>query len=87
MSNKIVWIVSSILCLVVFWGASCRQKEQPKLTPEKMAKANKLLEQGREDLNIVQYGNGVHNKKYSIMLIDAAITSFEDLIDFLEQDG
>ena len=60
---------------------------KPKLTPEKLAKANKLLEQGREDLNIVQFGNGVHNKKYSIMLIDAAITRFEDLIDFLEESG
>ncbi len=46
-----------------------------------------MLEQGHEDLNIVQYGNGVHNKKYSIMLIDAAITRFEDLIDFLEEGG
>ena len=58
-----------------------------KLTPEKLTKANEMLQQGRDDLNIVQFGNGVHNKKYSIMLIDAAITSFEDLIDFLEEGG
>ena len=62
-------------------------EHKPKLTPEKLAKANELLQQGREDLNIVKFGNGVHNKKYSIMLIDAAITSFEDLIDFLEEGG
>ncbi len=40
---------------------------------------------GRENLNIVKFGNGVHNKKYSIMLIDAAITDFEDMIEYLEE--
>lgn len=44
------------------------------------------LQEGRESLNIVLFGNGVHNKKYSMMLLDVAITSFEDLIDFLEKD-
>ena len=53
--------------------------------PDRVPILANLLEQGREDLRIVQYGNGVHNKKYSIMLIDVAITSFEDLIDFLEE--
>ena len=55
------------------------------LSPEKQAEAQKMLARGRENLNIVQYGNGVHNKKYSIMLIDAAITSFEDMMDFVEE--
>jgi hypothetical protein len=45
-----------------------------------------MLKEGRENLNIVKFGNGVHNKKYSIMLIDAAITRFEDMIDFLEEE-
>ena len=47
--------------------------------------ANKMMEAGRENLNIVDYGGGVHNKKYSIMLIDAAITKFEDLIDHIDE--
>ena len=55
------------------------------LSPEQMAEARELLARGRENLNIVQFGNGVHNKKYSIMLIDAAITSFEDMMDFVEE--
>ena len=59
-------------------------KHKAKLTEEKLAKANDMLKQGREDLHIVQYGNGVHNKKYAIMLIDAAITRFEDMLDYLE---
>ncbi len=44
-----------------------------------------MLNQGRENLNIIKLGNGVHNKKYSIMLIDAAKTRFEDMIDYLEE--
>jgi formate-dependent nitrite reductase cytochrome c552 subunit len=56
-----------------------------KLTPAELDEAEKILERGRENLNIVLFGNGVHNKKYSMLLIDAAITSFEDLIDYLEE--
>lgn len=33
---------------------------------------------------LVTYGNGVHNKKYSIMLIDVAFDLFEDVNDILE---
>jgi len=56
-----------------------------KLPEPKLAEARKMLNQGREILNIIKFGNGVHNKKYSIMLIDAAVTHFEDMIDFLEE--
>ena len=28
---------------------------------------------------------GVHNKKFSVVLIDAAMKNFEDLIDYLEK--
>ncbi|UCD90524.1 MAG: hypothetical protein JSW04_03550 [Desulfobacterales bacterium] len=56
-----------------------------KLPDTKLAKAREMLKEGRENLKIVQFGNGVHNKKYSIMLIDAAINRFEDMIDYLEE--
>jgi len=56
-----------------------------KLPEPKLAEAKKMLKEGQENLNIVKFGNGVHNKKYSIMLIDAAITRFEDMIDYLEE--
>jgi hypothetical protein len=46
-----------------------------------------MLKQGRTDLSIVQFGNGVHNKKYSMMLLDAALTNFEDVIDELGEGG
>ncbi len=60
-------------------------EHKAKLTEDKLAKAHDMLKQGREDLHIVQFGNGVHNKKYAIMLIDAAITRFEDMLDYLEE--
>ena len=60
-------------------------KSKAKLPEPKLAEARKMLKEGRENLNIVKFGNGVHNKKYSIMLIDAAITRFEDMIDYLEE--
>jgi len=60
-------------------------EHKPKLSKEQLAEAKEMLKQGREDLGIVQHGNGVHNKKYSIMLIDEAMGSFEDLIDTLEE--
>lgn len=61
------------------------KKAKPKLSKAKLAEARKMLAEGRGHLNMVQFGNGVHNKKYSIMLLDAAITSFEDMMDSLEE--
>ncbi|MEH6651197.1 MAG: NapC/NirT family cytochrome c [Motiliproteus sp.] len=52
----------------------------------KLKQAAQMLTAGQEFLNIVRLGNGVHNKKYSIKLIDEAIANFEDAIDLL-QDG
>jgi formate-dependent nitrite reductase cytochrome c552 subunit len=62
-------------------------KHKPKLTKEKLAEFREMLKQGRADLSIVQFGNGVHNKKYSMMLLDAALTNFEDVIDELGEGG
>ena len=42
---------------------------------------------GREMLDIVRFGNGVHNKKYAINILDGAIGNFEDVIDLLESEG
>jgi predicted CXXCH cytochrome family protein len=61
------------------------KEAKPKLTKEKLAEAKKMLAEGRGHLNMVRFGNGVHNKKYAIMLLDAAITSFEDMKDGLEE--
>lgn len=58
-----------------------------KLSESKLAEAVKMLDDGRENLQIVVFGNGVHNKKYAMMLIDATITSFEDMIDYVKEEG
>ena len=53
---------------------------------EKLNKAKELFKKGQEDLHIVEYGSGVHNKKYSIVLLDDAMNNFEDLIDYLNEE-
>ncbi|MDF1592049.1 MAG: multiheme c-type cytochrome [Desulfobacterales bacterium] len=60
-------------------------KYKSRLTNDKLAKANQILKQGLDIIDIVQHGNGVHNKKYSIMLIDAAIGFFDDMIAYTEE--
>ena len=49
-----------------------------------LAEVEQKLADGSELLNIVRVGNGVHNKKYAIMIIDEAFVKFEDSIDLLE---
>ena len=51
-----------------------------------MAEAEVLYDKGLKNLHIVEFGNGVHNKKYSIMLLDSALTSFEE-IQFITGKG
>lgn len=55
-----------------------------RLSEEARDGARELLRKARENLNIVRFGNGMHNKKYAMLLIDAAVTGFEDLIAFVE---
>lgn len=60
-------------------------KINAKFSGPKPVEVMQKLWEGRENLNIVLFGNGVHNKKYAMLLLDAAITSFEDLTDSLEE--
>lgn len=57
---------------------------KPELTQEKLTEARNMFMEGRENLGIAQFGNGVHNAKYSISLLDAAISSFKNMIGYLE---
>jgi hypothetical protein len=59
--------------------------EKAKLPKVKLAEARKMLKEGRDILEIVRFGNGVHNKKYSMFLLNAAITKYEDRLDMLEE--
>lgn len=58
-----------------------------KLAETKLKEAREMIAAGRELLNIVRVGNGVHNKKYSIMILDEAIANFEDTIDLIDTGG
>jgi len=59
---------------------------ESKLSQTQVKDAKAMMKHGQDYMNMVIYGNGVHNKKYSIMLIDAAISSFEDVMDFVEDN-
>ena len=52
----------------------------------KLKEAKALLAKGRESLHIVMYGNGIHNKKYAILLLDVAIGNFDDLVEALKRE-
>jgi len=47
-------------------------------------KAKEMLTKARKNLEIIEFGNGVHNKKYSMLLIDAAVTGYDEVIEYLE---
>jgi len=55
-----------------------------KLSKDKLAEAQQMLAEGRANINIVLFGNGVHNKKYSLLLIDAGINKYDELIEYVE---
>ena len=50
---------------------------------ETLLKAQEMIAAGTEFLEVVRIGNGVHNKKYAITILDEAFVSFEDTIDLL----
>ncbi len=60
------------------------EKAEGKVPDQKMKKVMDLFKKGQDTLNVVRNGNGAHNKKYSIILIDVAFGNFEDAIDALE---
>jgi hypothetical protein len=49
-----------------------------------LAEIEQKLAAASELISIVRVGNGVHNKKYAIMILDEAFVNFEDSIDLLE---
>jgi len=61
--------------------------KQRGVSTEMLAEARKMITAGREFLEIVRIGNGVHNKKYAIIILDEAFINFEDAIDLLKGGG
>lgn len=62
------------------------KKAQKTLPEEKLREPMALFEKAQEFVNTVRYGNGVHNKKYSITLIDLAFGNFEKIVDMLNDE-
>jgi hypothetical protein len=58
-----------------------------KLDGDALKQAEAMIAKGQEFLNIVRIGNGVHNKKYSIMLLDEAFVAFEESLDLMASGG
>lgn len=55
------------------------------LSKDQLNQAESMIAKGSELINIVRVGNGVHNKKYAIIILDGAFGNFEDTIDLLEE--
>ncbi len=55
-----------------------------KLPEDTINKAMAMVAEGRENIKIVLAGGGVHNKKYSVLLLDIAMEKFDDAIAGLE---
>lgn len=51
---------------------------------EALDEADENLEEPMQNLKIVRFGNGVHNKEYAIMLLDEAIEYFDEVKEVLE---
>ena len=62
-------------------------ERKEKLSREQLSQLELWLTEGTELLDIVRVGNGVHNKKYAITILDAAFVKFEDSLDLLEDAG
>jgi nitrate/TMAO reductase-like tetraheme cytochrome c subunit len=55
------------------------------LNAEQLGQAESMIAEGVDLLDIVRFGNGVHNKKYAITILDGAFGKFEDTIDLLDE--
>ncbi|MCP4492855.1 MAG: cytochrome C [Gammaproteobacteria bacterium] len=55
------------------------------LNEQQLSQVQSMIDKGSELVNIVRFGNGVHNKKYAITIIDSAFGYFDDSIELLEQ--
>jgi hypothetical protein len=61
------------------------EEVRDRLSKEQLGQAELMISKGVELLDIVRVGNGVHNKKYAITILDGAFGNFEDTIALLEE--
>lgn len=55
-----------------------------KVPESDIRRAQAMVSEGRENIKLVIAGAGVHNKKYSVLLLDIAMEKFDDAIAELE---
>ncbi|MBI5057476.1 MAG: NapC/NirT family cytochrome c [Nitrospirae bacterium] len=60
------------------------RKAKGKVSEETIGKAAAMLKEGHEGINIVEYGGGFHNRRFSVRLLDSAMDNFEDIVDLLK---
>ena len=56
-----------------------------KAPKDKLEEAIKMLKAAQRNVQIVEAGGGVHNQKYSVELLDAAMGNFEEAIGLLSE--
>ena len=56
-----------------------------KLPAARVKKAMDMVAEGQGNIKIVVAGGGVHNKKYSVLLLDIAMEKFENVIEEIDQ--
>ncbi len=67
-------------------AALLAEMEEAGTDAEILDEARTLIAEGRRFTEIVAVGNGVHNKKYAMMIVDEAFGSFDDAIFLLESE-
>lgn len=55
-----------------------------KASDEKLKEAAAMFKEAQQNVQLVEAGGGVHNQKYSIQLLDAAMNNFDEVISLLE---
>jgi formate-dependent nitrite reductase cytochrome c552 subunit len=66
-------------------AAAAIENANGRVSEETMNKAVAMLNEGREFIDTVEYGGGVHNKRYAIRLLDFAMNRFEGLLVLLKE--
>lgn len=61
--------------------------DKAKAAGKNVTEAMTMIAEARRLVDIVAFGNGVHNKKYAVMILDEASGRFEDAIQMLEKGG
>ncbi len=64
---------------------SAIEASKGRVPAKSLKKAEAMLKDGQYNLRIVDAGGGVHNKKYAVLLIDTAVSSFEDIVGELKK--